>query len=157
MWYNKIISFDTGRSIMRREDWSVPALLAEAVCILLEMIYIGLQFYYGFTYHVVPYKFILNIAATVLVYAALTLLAIYPERINRMPEKMCVGRVRTLSIRMVRMVKYVFVAGLMVPCVCDVAGIQIQEAYCIIVMGLMLITAVYYEVRIIQEVRNQKK
>lgn len=142
---------------MRREDWSVPALLAEAVCILLEMIYIGLQIYYGFTYHVVPYKFIMNIAATVLVYAGLTLLAVYPERINRLPEKLCAGRVRKLSIRMVRMIKYVFVAGLMVPCVCDVAGIQIQEAYCIIVMALILVIAVYYEYQILQEIRDQKK
>lgn len=142
---------------MRREDWSVPALLAEAVCILLEMIYIGLQLYYGVTFHVAPHKFLLNIAATLLVYAALTLLAVYPERINRLPDKLCTGRVRKLSIRMVRVVKYVFVAGLMVPCVCDAAGIQIQEAYSIVVMGLMLIPAVYYEVRIIQELRSRKK
>lgn len=142
---------------MRREDWPVSALLAEAVCILLEMAYIGLQIYYGVAFHVPPYKFLLNIAATVLVYAALTLLAVYPERINRLPEALCTGRVRKLSIRLVRVVKFVFVAGLMVPCVCDAAGIQIQEAYSIIVMGLMLLPAVYYEVRIIQELRNRKK
>lgn len=142
---------------MRREDWSVPALLAEAVCILLEFMYIGLQIYYGVSYHVPPYKFLLNIAATVLIYAALTLLSVYPERINRLPAKLCEGRVRVLSIRMVRLIKCVFAAGLMIPCVCDAAGMQIREAYSLIVMGLILIIAVYYEARILQELRNNKK
>ena len=61
---------------MKKEDWSVPALLAEAVSILLELVYIGLQIYYGVMYHVEPYKFLLNIVVTLLVYIALTLLAI---------------------------------------------------------------------------------
>lgn len=141
---------------MRREDWSVPALLAEAVCILLGMIYIGLQIYYGVNYHVAPYKFIMNIVVILLVYAALTLFAVYPERINRLPDEVCVGRVRKLSIRMVRLVKYIFVAGLMVPCVCDALGIQIQEAYCLIVMGLILAVAIYYEVRILMILRGDR-
>ena len=76
---------------MKKEDWSVPALLAEAVSILLELVYIGLQIYYGVTYHVEPYKFLLNIVVTLLVYIALTLLAIYPERINRLPAELCFG------------------------------------------------------------------
>ena len=58
---------------------------------------------------------------------------------------------------MVRLVKFVFVIGLMVPCVCDAAGIQIQEAYSLIVMGLMFVIAVYYEVRIIQILRDMRK
>lgn len=142
---------------MRREDWSVPALLAEAVCILLELAYIGLQIYYGVSYHVAPYKFITNIAATVLLYAALTLLAVYPERINRLPAETCTGRVRVLSMRMVRLIKCVFVAGLMFPCVCDVLGIQTKDAYSIIVMGLILVIAVYYEARILQELGKRRK
>ena len=149
--------YEAGGALMKKEDWSVPALLAEAVSILLELVYIGLQIYYGVTYHVEPYKFLLNIVVTLLVYIALTLLAIYPERINRLPAELCVGQIRKLSIRMVRLVKFVFVIGLMVPCVCDAAGIQIQEAYSLIVMGLMFVIAVYYEVRIIQILRDMRK
>ena len=36
-------------------------------------------------------------------------------------------------------------------------GIQIQEAYSLIVMGLMFVIAVYYEVRIIQILRDMRK
>ena len=142
---------------MRREDWSVPALLAEAVCILLETAYIGLQIYYGVSFHVAPSRVFMNITASVLLYAVLTLLAVYPERINRLPQELCTGRVRVLSIRMVRLIRFVFVAGLMIPCVCDVAGLQIQEAYSIVVMALIFVIAVYCEARIIMELRKGKK
>lgn len=142
---------------MERKDWTIPALLCEAVCGILEFVYILLQIYYGITYHVGIYKPVLNILASVLVYAALTLLAVYPERIHRIPPEACEGQVRKLSIRMVRMVKLIFVAGLMIPCVADVLGCGIQDAYSLIVMGLILVVAVYHEVRIIQVMREPKE
>ena len=46
---------------MERKDWTIPALLCEAVCGILEFVYILLQIYYGITYHVGIYKPVLNI------------------------------------------------------------------------------------------------
>ena len=46
---------------MRKEDLSVVALLLEAVDLILGLVYIGLQIFYGLYYHVPPYKFILNL------------------------------------------------------------------------------------------------
>ena len=43
---------------MKKEDLTVPAILAEAVGILLCILYIGLQIFYGINYHVAPYKYI---------------------------------------------------------------------------------------------------
>ena len=57
---------------MRKEDLSVVALLLEAVDLILGLVYIGLQIFYGLYYHVPPYKFILNLLAMVLVYVGLT-------------------------------------------------------------------------------------
>ena len=37
------------------------------------------------------------------------------------------GKVRKYSIRMIRLVKLVFIIGLMVPCVGDVIGIELKE------------------------------
>ena len=78
---------------MKKEDLTVPAILAEAVGILLCILYIGLQIFYGINYHVAPYKYICNIVGLVLVYAGLTILSNHPERINRIPAQMCVGKI----------------------------------------------------------------
>ena len=63
---------------MRKEDLSVVALLLEAVDLILGLVYIGLQIFYGLYYHVPLYKFILNLLAMVLVYVGLTLLSMHP-------------------------------------------------------------------------------
>ena len=39
---------------MKKEDLTVPALLMEAVELILGIVYVGLQIYYGITYHVSP-------------------------------------------------------------------------------------------------------
>ena len=88
---------------MKKEDLTVPAILAEAVGILLCILYIGLQIFYGINYHVAPYKYICNIVGLVLVYAGLTILSNHPERINRIPAQMCVGKIRIYSLRMLRL------------------------------------------------------
>lgn len=135
---------------MRKEDMSVPAVIAEAVGVILTIAYIVLQIYYGVTFHVAAWKFICNILGVLLIYTGFTLFSCYPEKINRLPRENCVGKIRSYSIRMVRSIKLVFIAGLMIPCGADVFGIEIRDAYSLIVMGIMLLIAVYYEYKIIR-------
>ena len=142
---------------MRKEDLSVVALLLEAVDLILGLVYIGLQIFYGLYYHVPPYKFILNLLAMVLVYAGLTLLSMNPERINSIPKEICQGTIRKYSLWMVRLIKAIFVVSLLIPSVFDVIGIGIQSVYSLIVIGRILVVAGYCEYHIIQEFKNRKK
>lgn len=41
---------------MKKEDLTVPAIFAEAIGMILGIVYIGLQIYYGIVYKVAPYK-----------------------------------------------------------------------------------------------------
>ena len=86
---------------MKKEDLTVPAIFAEAIGMILGIVYIGLQIYYGIVYKVAPYKFICNIAGVVLIYVGLSLVSCQPEKINRLPKEVCVGKVRKYSIRMI--------------------------------------------------------
>ena len=142
---------------MRKEDLSVAALFLESITIILGIVYMGLQIFYGFYYHVPPYKFILNLLVMILVYAGLTLLSMYPEKINSIPRQVCKGRVRKYSLWMVRLIKAIFVVSLLIPSVFDVIGIGIQSVYSLIVIGLILVVAGYCEYHIIQEFKNRKK
>ena len=142
---------------MRKEDLSVVALLLEAVDLILGLVYIGLQIFYGLYYHVPPYKFILNLLAMVLVYAGLTLLSMNPERINSIPKEICQGTIRKYSLWMVRLIKAIFVVSLLIPSVFDVIGIGIRSVYSLIVIGLILVVAGYCEYHIIQELKNMQK
>jgi hypothetical protein len=140
---------------MKKEDWTVPALLLEAVTLILAFVYIGLQIFYGLYFHVAVYKFLLNVFAMVLIYAGLTLLGVYPERIHKLPEGAFTPQIRKLTLRMVRLVKFIFVAGILVPCVFDALGIELLDAASLVVIGLMLIVTIYYECRIIHILRKQ--
>ena len=75
---------------MKKEDLTVPAIFAEAIGMILGIVYIGLQIYYGIAYKVAPYKFICNIAGVVLIYVGLSLVSCQPEKINRLPKEVCV-------------------------------------------------------------------
>ena len=142
---------------MRKEDLSVAALFLESITIILGIVYMGLQIFYGFYYHVPPYKFILNLLVMILVYAGLTLLSMYPEKINSIPRQVCKGRVRKYSLWMVRLIKAIFVVSLLIPSVFDVIGIGIQSVYSWIVIGLIFVIAGYCEYHIIQELKNMQK
>ena len=72
---------------MKKEDLTVPAIFAEAIGMILGIVYIGLQIYYGIAYKVAPYKFICNIAGVVLIYVGLSLVSCQPEKINRLPKE----------------------------------------------------------------------
>ena len=139
---------------MRREDMTVPVLLMESVTFILALIYIGLQIFYGFYYHVEIYKFLMNVFAMLLVYAGLTVLCVYPERINRLPAEAFTPKIRKLPLRMIRLVKFIFVAGILVPCAFDALGIEILDATSLIVIGLILIVVIYYEGCIIRILRK---
>lgn len=139
---------------MRKEDMTVPALILEALTVLLAFVYIGLQIFYGISYHVGVGKFLLNVFAMLLVYAGLTLLSVYPERINRLPDELFTPYVRKLSLRMIRLVKFIFVAGLLVPCAFDAFGVEMLDADSLIVIGLILAVTVYYECKIIRTLRK---
>lgn len=140
---------------MRKEDLTVPAILAEAVILILGITYTGMQIYYGITYHIAPVQFICNILGIILVYAGLSVLSCYPEKINRLPEEVCTGKIRTCSIRMVRLVKMIFVVGLMIPCVADVLGTEIRDAFSLVVILAILLTVIFYEAVIIREIRKR--
>ena len=141
---------------MRKEDLTVPAIIAEAAGLILGILYIGLQIFYGVAYHAQPMKLILNLLVAVLVYAGLTLLSNYPEKINGIAPELCKGKIRNYSIRMVLIVKIVFITSLLIPCVADAAGFQVQSAYSLLVIGILIIVAVYYEYKIIHIIRNMK-
>jgi L-asparagine transporter-like permease len=139
---------------MKKEDMTVPALLLEAVTLILALVYIGLQIFYGLYYHIAVYKFLINVFAMVLVYAGLTLLCVYPEHINRLPPELFTPEIRAISLRMTRLVKLIFVAGIMVPCVFDALGIELLDATSLIVIGLILVVVIYYEGKIIRILRK---
>lgn len=142
---------------MRKEDLSIPALLLEAIVIILGLVYIGLQIFYGIYYRVAPYKLILNLLAMILVYLGLSLLSMYPERINGLLPEQCKGKIRSYSLWMLRLVKAIFVTSLLIPCVFDAMGVDISSVYSLIVIGLFLLIAGVCEYQIFQEFRNMRK
>ncbi len=139
---------------MKKEDLNVVALLFEAIDIVLMFIYMGMQIFYSVYYHANRISVVGNILVVILVYVFLTVLSNYPEKINRIPAEYCRGKVRKYSLRMVRTIKFVFVSGLMIPCVFDIIGRTIKDAYSLIIVGLILIIALYYEHKIIKEFKN---
>ena len=141
---------------MRKEDLNVPAVIAEAIDVIVGIVYIGLQIYYGITNHVPPYRFICNIVGLFLVYAGLTILSNHPEHVNRLAPEVCVGRIRSYTLRMLRLIKLVFVVGLMVPCVGDVLGIELLDTYSLIVIFLIILIAVIYEYKILLVIRKNR-
>ena len=141
---------------MKRDGQNILIPLAESICLVLGLIYIGLQCYYGIYYRVSPLKLILNILLAAAVYAVLTILAVYPERINGLKPEECDGKVRQYSIRMVLLVKVIFMVSLLVPCVFDVLGIGMKNIVGLGVAGVILVVVAYYEYRIIRLLQKRK-
>ena len=142
---------------MKKGNTSIPAVVAETICAISGMAYIGLQIYYGIAYHAAVLNLIMNLLVAVLVYAGLTLLLVYPEKINGLLPEQCTGKIRVYSVRMVRLVKLVFTASLLIPCISDALGHEMRPGYSLIVIGILLFIAGYYEYRIIKIFRSQKK
>lgn len=142
---------------MKIKDWTAAGLLTEATALVASLIYLGLQIYYGILYGVVMVKLITNIMVFILVFTGLTLLALFPEKVNRLSVQSCQGKIRQDTIWMVRLIKLIFVLSLLFTSICDILGIQIEAAYSLMAAGMMLATAIFYETRIIRRLREQDK
>ncbi|MBQ1681223.1 MAG: transglycosylase [Agathobacter sp.] len=140
---------------MRRRDLTVPALLLEAVTIIIAVTYMVLQIAYGIHYHRGPLMIIMNCVVMLVVYAFFTLLSIYPEWVNRLPEETSRGKVRTLTLWMVRLEKLIFSVGLVIPCVFDVIGREIPGPASLILVACMILSAAGFEWAIIREIKKQ--
>ena len=141
---------------MKKEDMTTIDLLLEAVGIVSTLLYLGLQIYYGVAYGANLVTVLMNGAVLVLVYLGLTMLTVYPERVNGLTKEACSGQVRKYTIHMVRLIKLIFVIGLLFASICDVMDHEINSGYSIIVVVLVVLTAVYYEWKIIRILRKKK-
>lgn len=141
---------------MRKEEVTIIDLLLEAVGIVSGLVYMGLQIYYSMIYGVNPVTIVMNGAVLILVYIGLTLLSVYPEKVNGLTREACSGLVRKYTIHMVRLVKLIFVLGLLFTSICDILGHQLNSGYSMIVVILVVVTVVYYEGKIIHILRKKK-
>ena len=80
----------------------------------------------------------------------------YPERVNGLSREVCTGAIRRYTIRMVELIKLVFVLSLLFTSICDALGYRVDAAYSLIVMGLILVVAVVFEVKIIKNIAQIK-
>lgn len=142
---------------MRREDMTLIDLLLEAVGIVVAIVYLGLQIYYGIAYGVNVLSIMMNAAILILVYVGLTMLQIYPEKVNGLTKEVCTGKVRIYTIHMVRAAKLIFVGSLLFTTICDVMGHQLNGGYSMVVVVLIVVTAVFYEIRILRILKEQNK
>lgn len=142
---------------MRKDELTTAELLLEAVGIVSGLLYLGLQIYYGMIYRVNLFSLFMNLAGMVLVYAGLTLLSLYPERVNGLTKEICSGDIRRYTVHMVRAAKLIFTFSLLFTSICDVMGHQLNTGYSVIVVLLIVAVTIWYEVKIIKILRNQKK
>lgn len=142
---------------MRKNEMTTIETLLEAVGIVAALIDIGLQIYYGFAYGANAGKIMTNIATLLLIYVGLTLLAVYPEKVNGLTKEACAGKIRTYTIRMVRIMKLVFVGEILFTSICDVMGHEINAGYSLVVVVLIVGTAFVYESKIIRILRENHR
>jgi len=102
-------------------------------------------------------RILMNVLILILVYTGLTMLIRYPERVNGLPREVCTEDIRKYTIRMVELIKLVFVLSLLFTSICDALGYRIDAAYSLIVMAFILMIAVVFEVKIIKILRERKK
>ena len=139
---------------MRKEDLTANNAICEAVGIVSTLLYAGLQAYCGILYRAPVMNIVTNILMVFLVYIGLTMLAYYPEKVNRLEPEICVGKIRELTIHMLLYVKLIFVISLLFTSICDVMGKDVDGAYSLISVGLMVIVAVGYEIKIYNILRK---
>lgn len=139
---------------MKKNEMNWITMLIEAVGLVSAMIYLGLQIYYGIAYSVDFVNIAMNVVVMILVYLGLTMLAVYPERVNGLTKEACSGGVRKYTLRMVRLAKLIFVEGLLFTSICDAMGKQLNSGYSLVIVVLMVLVAFYYEYRIIKILRE---
>ena len=141
---------------MKKNQLSTCTLFVGISSAIAALFYMGLQVYYGIVYGAGAVRIVMNVLILILVYMGLTVLAIYPERVNGLPREVCTGAMRKYTIRMVELIKLVFVLSLLFTSICDALGYRVDAAYSLIVMGLILVVAVVFEVKIIKILRKLK-
>lgn len=142
---------------MGKRQWTPEEILFELISAIAALAYMALQVYYGIVYGAGVVRIIMNILILVLVYAGFTLLIFYPERVNNLTREVCTGKIRKYTVRMVEIIKLVFVLSLLFTSICDALGFQVDAAYSLIAMGLIVLVAVIYEGKIIRILRRGKK
>lgn len=141
---------------MRKEDFTVLNAICEAVGIISTLLYVGLQIYCGVLYGAGVFTIFTNVTMVLLVYVGLTMLAFYPERVNGLETEVCIGKIRTHTIHMVLFIKLVFVFSLVFTSICDVMGADVDGAYSLIIVGVMIAIAAFYEIKIFKILRNMR-
>ena len=141
---------------MKKNHLSTETLVFEIISAIAALLYMGLQVYYGIVYGAGAVRIAMNVLILILVYMGLTVLAVYPERVNGLSREVCTGAIRKYTIRMVELIKLVFVLSLLFTSICDALGYRVDAAYSLIVMGLILVVAVVFEVKIIKILRKLK-
>ena len=141
---------------MKKNHLSTETLVFEIISAIEALFYMGLQVYYGIVYGAGAVRIVMNVLILILVYMGLTVLAIYPERVNGLSREVCTGAIRRYTIRMVELIKLVFVLSLLFTSICDALGFRVDAAYSLIVMGMILVVAVVFEVKIIKILRKLK-
>lgn len=132
---------------MKKEDMNTIELFAEAIGMIALAAYIGLQIYYGI-YYKVPVNFFINIAVMLLVYTGLSLMQCHPHRVNRLTKTACTGDIRKYTIRMVRIIKFIFLMSLLFTSILDVMGQEINAGYSLGAVVLSVAAVLYYEYKI---------
>ena len=141
---------------MKKNHLSTETLVFEIISAIVALFYMGLQVYYGIVYGAGAVRIVMNVLILILVYMGLTVLAVYPERVNGLSREVCTGAIRRYTIRMVELIKLVFVLSLLFTSICDALGYRVDAAYSLIVMGIILVIAVVFEVKIIKILRKLK-
>lgn len=141
---------------MRKDEMTTMDLLLEAIGVVSGLIYIGMQIYYGVTYGANVVQLMLNLLFFVLMYAGLTLLQVYPERVNNLSLEICQGKIRRYTVTMIRLIKLIFILCLLFTSICDVMGIEMEAAYSLIVVGLIIVIALIFEIKIIKLLKQNR-
>ena len=142
---------------MKKNQFTPEMLIFEIISAVAAFFYLGLQVYYGIAYGAGALKIIMNVCILLLVYLGLTMLLIYPERVNGLSSEVCIGKIRRYTVHMVQLIKLVFVLSLLFTSICDAMGYKIDAAYSLIAMGIILLLAAVYEGKIVKELRKNKR
>lgn len=142
---------------MRKTEWKVWEIIIETVTVIAVLVFLGLQFYYGYIYERSLMTLLYHLLPVLCLYAGMTVLQIFPELLNGWSSEPLQGKVHTYGVRMVRNCKMLVVLGMLVPSAADALGIEMNAAYSLLVMAGVLGTIVYYLVRIYQHNSSKKE
>lgn len=139
---------------MKGSDWTNGAIIIETITAICAVVYLGLQVFCTVYYGLPVIKPLLNIAILALVYLGMTLLLAHPEKICQIPPQLCKGKVRKDCLWMIRLIRLIFVASLLIPGVADAMAVKIRTAYSAIVIFTILGIAFFFLHRIYNDLRQ---